>query len=50
MIGFNPKFLSDALRIIDDEEVDLYMANAKGTLFYQECREKLYLPDPSREL
>ena len=25
MIGFNPKFLIDALRVIDDEEVDLYM-------------------------
>ena len=24
MIGFNPKFLIDALRVIEDEEVDLY--------------------------
>ena len=23
---------------------------SQGTLFYQECRGKLYLPDPSREL
>ena len=29
MIGFNPKFLIDALRVIDDEEVDLYLMNAK---------------------
>ena len=25
LIGFNPKFLIDALRVIDDEEVDLYL-------------------------
>mgnify|MGYP000399905676 CR=1 FL=1 len=29
LIGFNPKFLIDALRVIDDEEVDLYFMNAK---------------------
>ena len=28
MIGFNPKFLIDALRVIEDEEVDLYFMNA----------------------
>ena len=27
-IGFNPKFLMDALRVIDDEEVNIYMINA----------------------
>ncbi len=30
MIGFNPKFLIDALRVIDEEEVTLYMVNAKA--------------------
>ena len=30
MIGFNPKFLIDALRIIDDENVTLYMMNPKS--------------------
>ena len=30
MIGFNPKFLSDALKVIDDEEVDIYMVNPKA--------------------
>ncbi len=34
LIGFNPKFLIDALRVIDDEEVDLYFMNAKA-MFYQ---------------
>ena len=33
LIGFNPKFLIDALRVIDDEEVDLYFMNAKAPLF-----------------
>lgn len=32
-IGFNPKFLMDALRVIDDEEIDIYMVNAKSPCF-----------------
>lgn len=28
MIGFNPKFLVDALRVIDEEEVTIYMINS----------------------
>lgn len=32
-IGFNPKFLMDALRAIDDEVVDIYMVNAKSPCF-----------------
>ncbi len=44
MIGFNPKFLSDALKIIDDEEVDLYMMNAKSPCFIKDADEKyIYL-------
>ncbi len=31
-IGFNPKFLIDALRVIDDEKVSLYMVNPKAPL------------------
>ena len=30
MIGFNPKFLLDALRAIEDEEVTMYFINAKS--------------------
>ena len=30
LIGFNPKFLIDALRVIDDESVTLYMVNPKA--------------------
>ena len=39
MIGFNPKFLIDALRIIDDEEVDLYMMNPKSPCFIKDVEE-----------
>ena len=36
MIAFNPKFLVDALRAIDDEEVDLYMMNPKSPCFIRD--------------
>ena len=39
MIGFNPKFLIDALRIIDDEEVTLYLMNAKSPCFIKDENE-----------
>lgn len=44
MIGFNPKFLMDALRIIDDEEIDLYMMNPKSPCFIKDSGESyIYL-------
>lgn len=44
MIGFNPKFLIDALRVIDDEEVDLYMVNPKAPCFIRDAEENyIYL-------
>ena len=44
MIGFNPKFLIDALRVIDDEEVDLYLMNAKAPCFIKDENESyIYL-------
>ncbi len=39
MIGFNPKFMMDALRVIDDEEVDLYMVNPKAPCFIKNQEE-----------
>ncbi len=39
MIGFNPKFLIDALRVIDDEQVDLYMVNPKAPCFIKDEEE-----------
>ncbi len=36
MIAFNPRFLIDALRVIDDEEVDMYFTNAKSPCFIRD--------------
>lgn len=47
MIGFNPKFLIDALKVIDDEEVDLYFVNPKAPCFIRDVEEKyIYLVLP----
>lgn len=44
LIGFNPKFLMDALRVIDDEEVDIYLTNAKAPCFIRDEKESyIYL-------
>lgn len=44
MIGFNPRFLIDALRVIDEEEVDLYFMNAKSPCFIKDEKESyIYL-------
>ena len=39
LIGFNPKFFIDALRVIDDEEVALYMVNPKAPCFIKDDDE-----------
>lgn len=36
LIGFNPKFFIDALRVIDEEEVTLYMVNPKAPCFIKD--------------
>ena len=44
LIGFNPKFLMDALRVIDDETVTLYMVNPKAPCFIRDEQESyIYL-------
>jgi DNA polymerase-3 subunit beta len=44
MIGFNPKFLIDTLRVIDDEEITLYMVNSKSPCFIKDTKESyIYL-------
>lgn len=44
MIGFNPKFLIDALKVIDDEEIDIYLVNPKAPCFIKDAEEKyIYL-------
>lgn len=39
MIGFNPKFLIDALRVIDDENVNIYLVNPKAPCFIRDQEE-----------
>lgn len=39
MIAFNPKFIKDALRAIDDDEVTLYMVNAKAPCIIKDENE-----------
>ena len=44
LIGFNPKFLIDALRVIDDEEISIYLVNPKAPCFIKdEHEEYVYL-------
>lgn len=44
LIGFNPKFLIDALRVIEDEEVYLHFMNAKAPCFIKDETESyIYL-------
>ena len=47
MIGFNPKFMIDALRVIDDEEIDIYFVNPKAPCFIKNAEESyIYLVLP----
>ena len=47
MIGFNPKFLIDALRVIDDETINIYLVNAKAPCFIRdEDNSYIYLVLP----
>ena len=39
-IGFNPKFLIEALRVIDDEEIKVYMMNPKEPCFISDDEKK----------
>ena len=44
MIGFNPRFLIDALKVIDDEEINIYLVNPKAPCFIKDAEEKyIYL-------
>ena len=44
MIGFNPKFLIDALRVIDDETITIYLVNPKAPCFIRDEQESyIYL-------
>ena len=39
IIGFNPKFLMDALRVIDDDDVVIYMADSKNPCIIKDAEE-----------
>lgn len=39
IIGFNPKLLMDALRVIDDEEVSIYFINQKAPCYIKDDEE-----------
>ena len=44
LIGFNPKFLMDVLRVIDDEEINIYLVNPKAPCFIKDSSESyIYL-------
>lgn len=44
LIGFNPKFLMDALRVIEEEEITMYMINPKAPCFIRDEEENyIYL-------
>ncbi len=44
MIGFNPKFLIDALKVIDDEEISIYLMNPKAPCFIRDdAQQYIYL-------
>lgn len=44
MIGFNPRFLIESLRVIDDEEIDIYLINPKAPCFIRDKEESyIYL-------
>lgn len=36
LIGFNPKFLIDALKVIDDETISIYLVNPKAPCFIRD--------------
>ena len=39
IIGFNPRFLMDALRVIDDEDVNIYMMDSKNPCIIKDAEE-----------
>lgn len=39
IIGFNPRFLMDVLRVVDDEQIDIYFFNSKAPCFIRNKEE-----------
>ena len=42
-IAFDPKFIIDVLRVIDEEEINLYLFNAKAPCFIRDDQSYIYL-------
>ena len=44
MLRFNPTVMIDALKVIDDAEIDIYLVNPKAPCFIRDIKEKyIYL-------
>ena len=43
MIGFNPKFLIDALKVIDDEQIYIYLVNPKDHVLLRTKRKVIFI-------
>lgn len=47
MIGFNPKFVMDVLKVIDSDEINMYMVNPKSPCFIRDDNDSyIYLVLP----
>lgn len=42
-IAFDPKFIIDVLRVIDEEQVSLYLFNSKAPCFIRDDDSYIYL-------
>ena len=39
-IGFNPRFVLDALKVIDEEDIDMYLVNPRSPLYVKDENER----------
>ena len=47
MIGFNPRFVMDVLKVIDSDEISMYMVNPKSPCFIRDDEDSyIYLVLP----
>ena len=40
VIGFNPRFVLDALKVIDEEDIDMYLVNPRSPLYIKDENER----------
>ena len=47
IIGFNPRFIMDCIRVIDDENIKLYMKDGRSPAFIRDDNETyIYIVSP----